>query len=89
MAYDYAREVEKTLKSEGFRVATDLSDDRMNAKIRKAQKLKTPYMLILGEKEMEGKLVSVRYRNGKQDNFLALDDFIRSVHKTVDNKEQI
>ena len=89
MAYDYAREVEKTLKAEGFRVTTDLSSDRMNAKIRNAQKMKTPYMLILGEKEMEGKLVSVRYRNGKQDNFLALDDFIKSVHKTVDNKEQI
>ena len=89
MAYDYAREVEKTLRAEGFRVTTDLSSDRMNAKIRNAQKMKTPYMLILGEKEMEGKLVSVRYRNGKQDNFLALDDFIRSVHKTVDNKEQI
>ena len=89
MAYDYAKEVEKTLKAEGFRVTTDLSSDRMNAKIRNAQKMKTPYMLILGEKEMEGKLVSVRYRNGKQDNFLALDDFIKSVHKTVDNKEQI
>ena len=89
MAYDYAREVEKTLKSEGFRVATDLSDDRMNAKIRKAQKLKTPYMLILGEKERDGKLVSVRYRNGKQENFLPLDAFIKSVHETVDKKEQI
>ncbi len=89
MAYDYAKEVEKALRAEGFRVATDLSDDRMNAKIRKAQKLKTPYMLILGEKERDGKLVSVRYRNGKQDNFLKLEDFISSVHKTVDNKEQI
>ncbi len=89
MAYDYAREVEKTLRGEGFRVTTDLSSDRMNAKIRNAQKMKTPYMLILGEKEMEGKLVSVRYRNGKQDNFLPLDDFIKSVHRTVDNKEQI
>ena len=89
MAYDYAKEVEKTLRAEGFRVATDLSDDRMNAKIRKAQKLKTPYMLILGEKERDGKLVSVRYRNGKQDNFLKLEDFISNVHKTMDNKEQI
>ena len=89
MAYDYAKEVENALKAEGFRVTTDLSSDRMNAKIRNAQKMKTPYMLVLGEKEMEGKLVSVRYRNGKQDNALALDDFIKSVHKTVDNKEQI
>ncbi len=89
MAYDYAKDVEKKLKAEGFRVTTDLSDDRMNAKIRKAQKNKTPYMLILGEKERDGGLVSVRYRNGKQDNFLPIADFISSVHKTVDNKEQI
>ncbi len=89
MAYDYARDVEKTLRSEGFRVTTDLSDDRMNAKIRKAQKMKTPYMLILGEKERDGRLVSVRYRNGRQENLLPLDAFIKSVHETVDKKEQI
>ncbi len=89
MAYDYAKKVENILKNEGFRVQTDLSDDRMNAKIRKAQKLKTPYMLILGEKEMEGNLVSVRYRNGKQSNFVKIEDFVSEVHKTVDNKEQI
>ncbi len=89
MAYDYARDVEKTLRGEGFRVTTDLSDDRMNAKIRKAQKMKTPYMLILGEKERDGRLVSVRYRNGRQENLLPLDAFIKSVHETVDKKEQI
>lgn len=89
MAYDYAKKVENILKNEGFRVQTDLSDDRMNAKIRKAQKLKTPYMLIIGEKEMEGNLVSVRYRNGKQSNFVKIEDFVNEVHKTVDNKEQI
>ena len=89
MAYEYAKEVEGKLKAEGFRVTTDFSDDRMNAKIRKAQKNKIPYMLILGEKERDGKLVSVRYRNGKQDNLISIEDFISSVHKTVDNKEQI
>ncbi len=89
MAYEYAKDVEKKMKEEGFRVVTDLSDDRMNAKIRKAQKQKTPYMLILGEKERDEKLVSVRYRNGKQDNLINLEEFIKSVHRTIDNKEQI
>ncbi len=89
MSYEYAKEVEGKLKAEGFRVTSDFSDDRMNAKIRKAQKNKIPYMLILGEKERDGKLVSVRYRNGKQDNLIKIEDFISSVHKTVDNKEQI
>lgn len=89
MAYDYAKSVEEKLRKEGFRVALNLSDDRMNQKIRKAQNLKTPYMLILGEKEMEGNLVSIRYRNGKQSNFVSIDDFIKEVHSAVDNKEQI
>lgn len=89
MAYDYAKSVEEKLRKEGFRVALNLSDDRMNQKIRKAQNLKTPYMVILGEKEMEGNLVSIRYRNGKQSNFVSIDDFIKEVHSAVDNKEQI
>lgn len=89
MAYDYAKSVEERLRKEGFRVALNLSDDRMNQKIRKAQNLKTPYMVILGEKEMEGNLVSIRYRNGKQSNFVSIDDFIKEVHSAVDNKEQI
>lgn len=89
MAYDYAKSVEEKLRKEGFRVTLNLSDDRMNQKIRKAQNLKTPYMLILGEKEMEGNLVSIRYRNGKQSNFVSIDDFIKEVHSAVDNKEQI
>ena len=79
----------KRLREEGFRVVTDLSSDRLNAKIRNAQKMKTPYMLIIGEKEAEGGLVSVRYRNGKQVNGVKTEDFIAEVHKTIDSKEQI
>ncbi|MDD7160974.1 MAG: threonine--tRNA ligase [Candidatus Ornithospirochaeta sp.] len=89
MAYDYSRDLASTLRKEGFRVSLDLSDDRMNAKIRKAQKQKTPYMLIIGEKEMAGNLVSIRYRNGKQVNLVPTADFIKEVHTTIDNKEQI
>lgn len=89
MAYDYSKDLASTLRKEGFRVSLDLSDDRMNAKIRKAQKQKTPYMLIIGEKEMAGNLVSIRYRNGKQVNLVPTEDFIKEVHTTIDNKEQI
>ena len=89
MAYDYSKDLASTLRKEGFRVSLDLSDDKMNAKIRKAQKQKTPYMLIIGEKEMAGNLVSIRYRNGKQVNLVPTADFIKEVHTTIDNKEQI
>lgn len=88
-AFDYAKDLEKRLRGEGFRVITDLSADRMNAKIRNAQKMKTPYMLILGEKEIESGVVSVRYRNGKQSNGISVEDFIAEVHGVIDRKEQI
>ena len=89
MAYDYSKSLADTLRKEGFRVAIDLSDDRMNAKIRKAQKQKTPYMLIIGEKEMAGNLVSIRKKNKKQANVIPTADFIKEVHTVIDNKEQI
>ncbi len=89
VAYDYSKNLEKRLRAEGFRVVTDLSADRMNAKIRNAQKMKTPYMLIIGEKEMSDDLVSVRYRGGKQVNGVKTADFIAEVHKTIDSKAQI
>ena len=88
-AFGYAKDLEKRLRQEGFRVVTDLSADRMNAKIRNAQKMKTPYMLIIGEKEMEGNLVSVRYRSGKQANGVRTEDFIAEVHGVIDRKEQV
>ncbi len=88
-AFDYCKALEKRLRGEGFRVAIDLSDDRLNAKIRNAQKLKTPYMLIIGEKEMSGDLVSVRYRSGKQVNGVPTADFIQEVRGVIDRKEQI
>ncbi|MGB4407123.1 MAG: threonine--tRNA ligase [Sphaerochaeta sp.] len=87
--FNYAKELEKRLRKEGFRVSADLGDDRMNAKIRNAQQLKIPYMVIIGEREAEGDLVSVRYRSGKQENGVATEAFIVSVKATVASKEQL
>ena len=89
VANDYAAELEKKLKMDGIRVKSDLSNDRMNAKIRKAQQLKIPYMLILGEKEMNAGTVSVRYRNGKQAFGLSYDAFLSEIREKVDSKEQL
>jgi threonyl-tRNA synthetase len=61
----------------------------MNAKIRNAQKLKIPYMVIIGEREMENDQVSVRLRSGKQENGLATQAFIDMVREKVENKEQL
>jgi threonyl-tRNA synthetase len=79
----YARDVEKRLREKGFRVSCDAGTDRLNAKIRNAQKEKIPYMLILGEKEAEAGAVSVRHRSGEQENGVATEDFIRMLESVI------
>ncbi|MDD5076064.1 MAG: threonine--tRNA ligase [Sphaerochaetaceae bacterium] len=86
---DYAQEVLVELKKHGLRAYLDDSSDRMNAKIRNAQNMKVPYMLILGEREMQSNSVSIRYRNGKQENGAPVNDFIASVLEVVKDKKQL
>lgn len=84
---DYASEIAGQLKAAGFRAETDLSDDRMNAKIRNAQKAKVPCMLILGDKEKESGTVSVRYRDGRQVNGIAFDELVAEFNRLSNEKE--
>jgi threonyl-tRNA synthetase len=89
-AYDeYAKSVVSELKKAGLRASGDYSDNRMNAKIRTAQNLKIPYMVILGEREKENNEVSVRYRTGRQENSITLGSFIKQVQATVAAKAQL
>jgi len=85
----YAREVSTVLKAQGIRVYVDDGDDRMNAKIRNAQKMKVPHMLVLGEREQEAREVSVRYRDGKQENGVALDSYVASLHERIASKQTL
>ena len=62
---DYAWHVQRELRERGLRVDVDESNDRMNAKIRRAQLQKVPYMLIVGDREVEKEAVSVRDRTGE------------------------
>jgi threonyl-tRNA synthetase len=73
---EYAQQVEKELRAAGIRARADLNSDRMNAKIRQAQLMKVPYMLVLGENERQAGQVSLRARDGSQENGLVLADFI-------------
>lgn len=84
---DYSRKVLDALKKQGIRAYLDDSDDRMNAKIRNAQKMKVPHMLVLGEREEEHGAVSVRYRDGKQENGIALDSYIAMLHERIASKQ--
>ena len=73
---EYARGVAQKLHGEGLRVEVDERSERMNAKIRDAQKHKVPYMLVLGDNEMNQEQVSLRVRDGSQQNNIPLSDFI-------------
>ena len=83
---DYAREVAQELSRRKIRVECDLSEDRMNAKIRNAQKQKIPYMLILGEKERANGSVSLRKRNGEQVNQMTVEGLIDLVDEVQESR---
>jgi threonyl-tRNA synthetase len=73
---EYANGIVKQLQENGIRAHADISAQRMNAKIRQAQLMKVPYMLVVGENEMKAEQVSLRVRDGSQQNNILLSDFI-------------
>jgi threonyl-tRNA synthetase len=73
---EYAESIAKQLRKQGIRAHADLSSQRMNAKIRSAQLMKVPYMLVVGENEMKAGQVSLRVRDGSQQNNIPLGEFI-------------
>lgn len=82
----YAHEVAVELRKIGVRVEVDASNARMNAKIREAQLQKTPYMLVVGDKEAEARAVSVRTRNNEDRGSIPLVDFKAHVAELLANK---
>ena len=77
----YAGEVRTDLSRLGVRAEADLSDERMNAKIRAAQNRKIPYMLVVGGREAEARTVSVRTRQGEQLAAMGIEAFAAMVGK--------
>jgi threonyl-tRNA synthetase len=73
-------------KGAGIRARAMLSDERMNAKIRDAQNQKIPYMLVVGQKEADEDAVSVRYRDGRQENGVKTSDFTARVLERIASK---
>jgi len=73
---EYAQNIVKELRAQGIRVSADISAQRMNAKIRQAQLMKVPYMLVVGENEMKADQVSLRVRDGSQQNNIPLGEFV-------------
>jgi len=73
---EYANEIKNILDESQIRNYVDSDSERMQNKIRKAQGMKVPYMIIVGNKETESRSISVRYRDGEQKNGIPLDDFV-------------
>ncbi|MFJ9842700.1 threonine--tRNA ligase [Kitasatospora sp. NPDC101155] len=85
----YLLEVAAELKKHGIRVEVDTSDDRMQKKIRNAQKTKVPFMLIAGNDDVEAGAVSFRYRNGEQKNGVPVADAVQEILDAVKNRIQV
>jgi threonyl-tRNA synthetase len=79
---DAARALYDRLHKAGVRAELDLDSDRMNAKIRKAQVMKVPYMVVLGKREVEGGQVALRKRDGSQE-VLPVDAFVARVKEKI------
>jgi threonyl-tRNA synthetase len=73
---EYAKDVVGKLRTVGLRVELDERPERMNAKIRDAQKQKVPYMLVIGDNEIKAEQVSLRVRDGSQQNNIPLSEFV-------------
>ena len=81
--YDYADEVNSLLKKARIRSMADLSDNRMNAKIRTATAQKIPYILVVGGRDMQAKTASIRLRGGEQNADVPLEKIIAQIQEKI------
>lgn len=86
---DYAEDVVSTLKAGGFRVATDLRNEKVGFKIREAELSKMPYVLVVGEKEREAGTVAVRGRHGADLGVMSIADFGVHLQTEIANKSAV
>jgi threonyl-tRNA synthetase len=87
--YQYLDDVAAKLVASGIRVEIDKSDERMQKKIRNAQKQKVPFMLIAGDEDIAQGAVSFRYRDGSQENGVKLDEAILKIRQAIDTRAQV
>ncbi len=84
---DYAREVEGRLKEKGIRVELDMRDERLNARIRDAELQKVPYVVVLGDKEVESKSLSVRSKKEGNLGTMSLENFEQMLLDKIRSKQ--
>ncbi len=82
----YAADTAAALGKLGFRVETDVRNEKIGKKIREATLEKTPYMLVVGDRDVENQTVSVRTRSGEDLGAMSLEDFAAKLKEEVDTK---
>ncbi|MEU2560600.1 threonine--tRNA ligase [Streptomyces longispororuber] len=85
----YLQEFAEEAKQHGLRVEVDASSDRMQKKIRNAQRSKVPFMVIVGDDDMNAGSVSFRYRDGSQENGIPRDQAIAKLVDVVERRVQV
>ena len=82
--FDYAKQIEEQLIAAGLRVEMDDREEKLGYKIREAQMKKIPYMLVIGDKEVEAAGVNVRRYGSKDSETLAFEDFLNNIKAEVE-----
>ncbi|MGI9226096.1 MAG: threonine--tRNA ligase [Candidatus Nanopelagicaceae bacterium] len=85
----YLQEIVAKMRAEGIRAEIDLSDDRMQKKVRNAQMEKIPFMIIAGEEDQANGAVSFRFRDGSQKNGIPVADAIAEIVQTIKDRKQV
>jgi threonyl-tRNA synthetase len=83
---EFAQEVLKFLQGKGFRVESDLRNEKIGFKIREHTLQKVPYLLVVGDREVEDRSVAVRTRDGKDLGTLSLDELAKHLKEQVDQR---
>jgi threonyl-tRNA synthetase len=78
---DFVTDVEKKLKKQGLRVISDLRNEKIGFKIREHSMQRFPYLLVIGDREMENKQVSVRRRGGEDLGPMSIDAFVDLINQ--------
>jgi threonyl-tRNA synthetase len=86
---EYAKSVEESLQSKGFRVVSDLRNEKVGFKIRELEIRKIPYVLVVGDKEMESGTVAVRARHGKDLGTMDLPTLVKTLTNDVERRGRI
>ena len=84
---EYATTIERELLKNKIRVKVDSRAEKIGYKIREAELERVPYMLILGKKEAEEGIVSIRRRGNKENDVMSLEEFVTKLLKEIEEKE--